>query len=390
MGLQKRRRSLVLMYLATCLMWFSIYFYVPILSPYSEEMGASYTMVGTILSSYGLVQLICRLPIGIFSDRLNKRKIFLIVGMLSAAASGLGFFFASTPEQLLVFRALAGLSASTWAIFMISFNSYYTPEQQSKSMGIISTSMFVGQVIATFFGGIVASVIDEKWTFFVSAIASAAGVILLLLSPEPPTEEREPPRIRDFLSLFKDKDLIFFSLMAVIMQIGSYTGALGFIPNVLRDMGASNFILGLCTALSMLPAIATSYLSGSFFEKRFGAKASLIGSFVLFALTLIGMVVAKNVWYILLLVFLSGIPKGLMQPMLNSLAIKNVRPEVKSAAASLFQSIYGLGMTLGPIIAGAIADAFGMTAAFVIVGFLTLSAVIFIGFKKMEPRGQTT
>lgn len=377
---------MILIYISACLMWFSIYFYVPVLSPYSAKLGADYTMIGTIISSYGLVQLVCRLPIGIFSDRINRRRVFLIIGLLSAVVSGIGLYFAATPEQLLIFRSLAGLSASVWAIFMVSFNSYYTPEQQSKSMGIIGASMFIGNLTATFFGGIVASVTHERWTFFVSAAAGALGVILLLLSPEPPSERKEPPRIMDFLLLFKDKDIIFFSLMAVIMQIASFAGVLGFVPNALHDMGADSFILGLCTALSMLPSVATSYLSGFFFEKRFGAKASLGGSFILLGLTLIGMVAAKSIWYILLLSFLSGIPKGLMQPMLNSLAIENVKPEVKSAASSLFQSIYSLGMMIGPIVTGVFADAFGMTWAFVAVGFFTLSGAVFVAFKKMKRR----
>ena len=75
------KQQKVLLYLAICLMWFSIYVYVPTLSTYCEKMGASYTLVGTVLSSYGFVQMLCRLPIGILSDITKKKKIFYALGV---------------------------------------------------------------------------------------------------------------------------------------------------------------------------------------------------------------------------------------------------------------------------------------------------------------------
>ncbi len=389
MDQNKRKKTIAKMYIATCFLWFSIYFYVPILSPYCEGLGVNYTMIGTILSSYGLVQLILRLPIGVWSDRINKRKAFLILGMASALLSGVGFFFAKTPMFLLVCRSLAGLSASTWAIYMVSYNSYYSLEQQSKSMGIISTSMFVGQVIATFLGGIVATYFNEELTFLVSAVSAAIGIVLLSTVPEPPTEQKMPPKVADFVALFKNKDLIFFSLMAVLLQIGSFAGVFGFIPNVLRDMGANNFTLGLSSTFATLLAIATSYFSGSFFEDKLGVKVSVIVSFLLSGATLVAMAFAKQIWVILLLVLISGAPRGILQPLLNSLAIRGVNPDVRSSAAAMFQSIYGLGMTVGPIIAGALADAYGMAVAFVGIGLITASAIIFLIFKRKWPTWAT-
>ncbi|MCL2539007.1 MAG: MFS transporter [Oscillospiraceae bacterium] len=379
------RKPAAALYAATCLMWFSIYFYIPILGPYCEGMGVSYTMVGTILSSYGFVLLVLRVPVGVMSDSKNKRKIFMIAGMLSSVISGLGFFFAVSPVLLLCCRALAGVTASTWAIYMVSYGGFFPASQQSKSIGVIGTSMFAGQVIATFLGGIVATTVGERQTFLISAIAGAAGILLLMTIPEPATQQKEPPKPSDFVALLKNWDLIFFSLMAVILQITVYSGALGFIPNVLRSMGANNFTLGLSTTFATLLAIATSYFSGTFFEEKVGARTTLIAAFIVTALANTAMAFSKSIEVLLFLVLIIGAPRGVLQSMLNSLAIRGVRPEVRSSAASLFQSIYGFGMTIGPIIAGAIADAFSMTAAFASIGILTLSAVVFILLKKKWP-----
>lgn len=69
------------------LLWFPHFIYVPILSPYMESIGAKYTFIGIVLSSYGLMQFLCRLPIGISSDLLKFRKPFVIFGMMVSTLS---------------------------------------------------------------------------------------------------------------------------------------------------------------------------------------------------------------------------------------------------------------------------------------------------------------
>ena len=67
----------------TSLYWLSLYFYVPILSPYVEFSGGTLEMVGLVVSAYGLAQLILRIPLGMWSDRLGKRRPFLALGFLT-------------------------------------------------------------------------------------------------------------------------------------------------------------------------------------------------------------------------------------------------------------------------------------------------------------------
>ncbi|MCG3056168.1 hypothetical protein KZ287_28790, partial [Escherichia coli] len=71
--------------------WFSQFIYVPILSPYMESLGGRYAFIGLVLSSYGLMQLLCRLPLGIFSDFIKLRKPFVVFGMIASTSSCLIF-----------------------------------------------------------------------------------------------------------------------------------------------------------------------------------------------------------------------------------------------------------------------------------------------------------
>ena len=374
-----------LLFVVTCFLWFSVYVYSPILSPYSESIGASYTQVGMILSSYGFVQMVCRIPIGVLSDALRRRKVFIVAGMFFGMASAAGLFFAHTPELLLFFRGMSGLAASTWAIYMTMYNSLFSAERRAGSMGKISSAMLIGQVTASFLGGLVAEYAAESLTFLVAAAAGAVGLAMTLLLPEPREAKKEPLRVRSFVGLLGNGNLIFYSAMAILLQLAAYTGAFGFIPNILRDLGASNFILGLATTLTTLPGAVSSWLSGTWMLRALGMKRSLMLGFAVMAATLYLTVLTGSVAVILLLLVLYGFARGSQLPLLTSAAVGSVPAALQSTAASFFQSVYGIGMTLGPILSGLIADHFGMPAAFFAMGTLTLSGALWVGLKRETP-----
>jgi len=375
---KKRNIQAAFMYLVTCFMWFSIYVYVPILSPYCEGMGLSYSMVGVVIGSYGFVQLVCRIPIGILSDTLKKRKFFLMFGLCASLLSDAGFFFVHNPNLLVIFRGLAGLAASTWAIYMTMYLGYFTREEQPKAMGVINSAMSVGQVIATFLGGIIATRISESWTFGVAGVASIVGLAVCAFLPKPDIDKK-PLKISDFIETAKNHYLLFFSSMAILLQVAMYAGPFGFVPNILRDIGSSNFVLGLSTTFSSLPAILSAILAGTFFRRKFGTQKTIVMAFAAFALVMIATAFTRNVVFILILQLISGFAKGLLLTLLTSMAIKEIPAVTRSTATAFFQAVYGVGMTFGPILAGWLADIRGMNFSFIMIGLLTMCGAILVG-----------
>ena len=70
----KLKRPQVLLYFINAFFWMTVYTYVPIFPAYIKNTGATATMIGLITGSYGVVQMLLRLPLGILSDRLRRRK----------------------------------------------------------------------------------------------------------------------------------------------------------------------------------------------------------------------------------------------------------------------------------------------------------------------------
>ncbi|MBQ4289182.1 MAG: MFS transporter [Clostridia bacterium] len=376
------KKQKILLYIAIALMWFSIYVYTPILSTYCEDLGATYTLVGTVLSSYGFVQMVMRIPIGIFTDLLRRRKVVMGAGFAFAFFSSLGFFLAEVPTLLIICRALSGLCASTWAIFLISYTSLYPDEKQGKGMGLANSANSIGQVFATLIGGLVAQYIGIKVPFVVGMIAALTGTILLFFVREPQIEQKEKITVRRLVSMLGNFDLVFYSIMAAFLMLALYTGPNGFVTNMLRDLKATDFMLGFASTLAMIPSVFSAALSGTFFKEKLGARNSMILGFVLVAVSILGMGLAKSIFMIIVMLLVNGFAKGLLNSLLNSMAIQKIDKSLKSTGASFYQSVYGIGMTLGPIIAGVISDSFSMMTAFVFAAALMVIPVAAILLKR--------
>ena len=71
-----KKYNVILLYVLVFLYWFSLYVYTPIFSPYVVSQGVSLKMAGLIFGSYGFTQMLLRIPLGIFSDRIKTRKKF--------------------------------------------------------------------------------------------------------------------------------------------------------------------------------------------------------------------------------------------------------------------------------------------------------------------------
>lgn len=86
-GGEGRRLNHFIFILVTLLYWITLYIYIPILAPYLDSRGLSYFMMGTVLGSYGMVQIIVRLPLGLYSDKLRLLRPFLVLGLAMGGMS---------------------------------------------------------------------------------------------------------------------------------------------------------------------------------------------------------------------------------------------------------------------------------------------------------------
>ncbi len=361
--------------LVTSLYWFSLYAYVPTLPGYAISLGATHRMVGLIVGSYGFTQLILRIPLGILSDRIGRRRPFIIAGLAISVVSALGMWTYPSPSMLLLFRALTGAAAATWVAYAVMFSSYFPPEEAPRAIGYISAFNAVGQMTAMMLGGTAAQFLGRGAPFLVAMAGGALGLLLSFGVVERNTQRDAAP-LREFLSVGRDGGLLLVSSLAILVQLISFATVYGFTPIAAERIGAGGFALGLLATLSTLPRVVAAALSGAVFAPRFGERRTVVCSFLVLAGSCIVIPLIGSLPWLYVTQMIGGFASGTMFPLLMGLSIKTVVDGRRASAMGFFQAIYGLGMFGGPVFVGAISDSLALNWGFWLVGGVGLIGAV--------------
>ncbi len=365
-----------LFFLITGLYWFSLYTYVPVLSTYSLSLGATYKMTGLIIGSYGFAQLLIRIPVGIISDKTGKRKPVIFAGCISSLVAALLFYRLQVPTGALAARFISGIGASAWVVFPVFFISMFKGDDSAKSIGYISSVMKIGQVAATYVGGLIAFSVGTEYTFLYAGGAALTALILCLILKEERVIQREPLTLKSLFTVLKSKELIRNSLLAVVMQFMTFATVYGFTPVIAQAIGATEKQLGLLTSLSTLPGIPAAALSGVFFAKRFSSRRTVQFGFFIYSISLLFIPFTKNLNVLFLTQIIGGFANGIVFPLLMTGSVNEIPDDKKGSAMGFFQAVYGLGMLAGPFITGLFSDVGAMTFGLVFTACLGFLGVI--------------
>ncbi|HHT27700.1 MAG TPA: MFS transporter [Firmicutes bacterium] len=362
---------------ATAAYWGSLYTYVPLLSPYAEHLGAGLTMVGFIVSAYGFSQLLLRVPIGILSDKLGKRRMFMILGGVSSLLAALGIAFTTSPAYLLVFRALSGVAASMWVAYTVLFASYFPAGKTANSMGIMLAVSSSAQLLASWGGSWLAELYGWHAAFQAAVVLAALAVALASLVTDNSAPRQQTLRFSELLGMGKSPQLLMVSILAAFSQYLQFATVHGFTPSFATDvLGATKSQLGLLTLVSTIPTAIASLLGGTWLTKHLPEKLLVIGGFILAgaAALIIPMTSSMPILYVTQVI--GGVGRGILFPVLMARSIQTVAPERKATAMGFFQSIYALGMTVGPAVSGILGQIWGIQSVFISAGCIGLIAAL--------------
>ncbi|MGQ9694105.1 MAG: MFS transporter [Thermodesulfobacteriota bacterium] len=377
------RRSILLIHLTAGFFWAAVYIYMPILSPYTQMISGSFKSVGLVIGAYGLAQLLLRIPLGLWSDRLQKRKLFVLYGFFFDALAALGLLISANTAMLFFSVFAAGIAASMWVPFTVLFASYFPAEKLSSSMSLLLFSTRLSQITANYTGGMVAEAWDWSGPFYLGIILAAIGFLLATGLAEPGPGKATPPSLRQLLTVGKNPFLILSSLTCIILQFTVFSAPISFTPLHAQQIGASKGQLGILLFCYQLPNTAATLLSGTYLLGYFSQPLLIFSGFISIAGSLIILPLISQINILYGIQALNGFGVGLAFPLLMTLALRAVAPGQQATAMGFFQSLYALGMTAGPIISGLLAQQWGLNIVFLINALLALGSGIFF-FKKIK------
>lgn len=360
--------------------WMSMYTYQPQLSVYCELLGAGAAVTGTILSAYGFTQMLCRIPIGLLSDRLCRRKPFVIAGAVVTVLSAFGMYLARTPAVMMIFRGLSGVSASAWVTYTVLFSDYFDAKDAPRAMSRLMIFNNLGTLLAMLIGGQAAQYFGVGSSFLLACVTGGIAIILSLRITEhvPP---RSQTRVKDMLSVALDKNLLLVSFLALLAQIIQQGATLGFTPKFAAQLGATSAQLGILSGAAIFGAMCSSWCNARYFLKRFGTRCCILTGQLLYAsATVLLPVLSRNVHTVVVMQFLVGLGNGAYFPLMMGIAIAGIDSAKRGLAMGIFQSVYALGMFIGPLITGLLMEAVPIGVSISCVGGIGFIALILAYF----------
>ena len=368
-----RWSALLLFSAATFLFWAALYIYVPILPTYAESLGASLSMVGAVIASYAIAQLLLRAPIGIWADFLGRRKPFVVAGLLFASIGALTMAFAPSPWFLFAGRAITGVAATTWVISSVFFASYFPPERTVRAIGIISFVNSASMVAATSVGGQLAEVWGVESIFLIGAVLGVLGALLLIPVAEPAVHRTHAFSLPNFLRVATHPVVLMASLMSVLVHFGGAATISSFTLVYAQRAGASSAELGLVSA-AYLGSATLATLGAVYLVERRGYSLTILLGAAIMGSTLLVTPLLTDLWPLVGLQIITGAGRGLVNTALMALSISAVPSVHRATAMGVYQALYSIGMLAGPILGGVAADGLGLASVFYVSGASVLLA----------------
>ena len=119
---------------------------LPLLPFYAEHFGASPVVVGLLISSYALCQLVAGPILGQISDRVGRKPV-LTVSQLGTFAGFLVLAWAPSLWVVFLARIIDGLTAGNLSIAQAYIADVTAPKDRAKSFALIGIAFGIGFLI---------------------------------------------------------------------------------------------------------------------------------------------------------------------------------------------------------------------------------------------------
>ena len=368
--------------------WAGIYLYAPILPVYSQSLGADLSMVGAIVAAYGIPQLLLRIPIGIVFDSLKRKKPLLVAGIVIASVGSLGLGLATNPWMLFAARTVSGIGAATWVSFVVYFSAYYTPGNVNRAVSVLSFMFWGALVVAAYCGGLIAQASGYRQTFFVAAVLGIIALFAVLFTKEPVIAKVERISWSNFKPLAVYPPLLLVCLMGILSTFGDFSSIFGFVPVYGAGIGASSADLGIIAMLSLAAAAVGAILTVRV-VKLWGAPLVFLLASILLGITTLTIPLIHDVSLLKAVMLFNGLGRGFTATIVMSLGIQVASPQQRATAMGIFQAALALGMLLGPLLSGFIAQSWGLATVFYLSTFCYLAPCVIAylpAVKRVESR----
>ncbi|MBI4296045.1 MAG: MFS transporter [Chloroflexi bacterium] len=408
----RQNATIVILCTSVAVMMMGTGLVTPVLPQFARSFNVSITMVGLLVTAFGVARIAGDIPAGRLAERLGRRPV-IIISPLVIAAGAFAAGLATNFWQLTIFRLVQGFGSALFTTAaMIITADLSTHDNRARLMGYYLGSVLIGTGLGPTFGGFIAQFFGLRAPFFAFALLSAAASVWayfqlketrLVVSSEKVlatgpavAEQADPPasvhsrhsnpslgatqllRNPNFILIAAITFSVFFTRTGALYQM---------VPLLASErLGANASRIGLALTVAGIVNLLTLQVSGRLSD-HFGRKIVLVPGCLTMAAFVGLLAITYDYQLLLIACVLDGLGIGMSSGPASAYMTDIVPREQYAKSISVYRTIGDAGMVIGPIILGWFTDLRGFTFALLLwTGGLVLMAIVFQLFAVEPPR----
>ena len=359
----------------------------PAIPVFARSFGVSRTAAGAVISAFALMRLISALGCGRLVNRVGERLVLgagITIVAVSSALAGLSANYG----QLLTLRGIGGIGS---AMFSVSAGSLLlgvtSSEQRGRAMGAFSGGFLLGGIAGPGLGGLVTGwSLRAPFFLYAATLAAAGGVGLLLLPRRPHRHGADlAQKAQALLSVRQAFRLPAFRAAAGV-NLADNWAAVGvrsaLVPLlVVEVLHRSPIWTGIGLTVFTLGNIVTLTLGSRLADRR-GRRPLLLAGCLGSAVGTTLLVLPHSLPLFLVAMAVFGLGSGLLDVAPGAM-MGDVAGGRGGTVVAAYQMAGDIGSLTGPVLAGALADSAGFSAAFALTTAVLVAAAI-VAFRAPE------
>ena len=333
-----------------------------------STLGASRALLGAIEGSSELTSYAFRMVSGSLSDKVGKRKAFIIAGY--GLSTVMKPFFAASTSWLDAFvvrfidRVGKGIrTAPRDALIADSVSE----SKVGRAFGMHRTIDQLGAIVGPIAAFGLLQVVDIRGIFLLSLIPGAIAVLILILFVKEVVVVKKSAATRTTMSsnirhvIRGNRPFVLLLIISGIFGIGAFN--FSFILLRASDLGISENLIPLVYATINVAHTAIGLPSGILADKVGKEKVLIIGYSVFVVSTALMLILSQNTLYAYILAAIFGLYIGISETVQRAVIPMYIASELRGTAYGLYNVVIGTTFFVANVVFGFLWDNFSLTAA---------------------------
>lgn len=374
---------------------------LPILA--EDEFGmASKAAILSFIATFGLAKALSNLAAGHLGDRFGRKPV-LLAGWLFGLPVPLLVMWAPTWEWIVFANVLLGINQGlAWSTTVIMKIDLVGPRQRGLAMGLNEAAGYLAVSLAALASGYLAAAYSLRPEPFYLGIAFALlGLLLTVLMVDETRdhaglEAATSTAAQDrasflevlWLTSWKDKRLFSVSQMGLVNNLNDGM-AWGLFPLYYASLGLN--LSQIASLAALYPAVwGLAQLGTGAWSDRIGRKPLVVTGMWTQALGLAFMLTGGSIPILATAMILLGLGTAMVYPTLLAAIGDIAHPSWRGSSVGVYRLWRDGGYVVGAILAGTLADAYGLVPTIGVIAGLTFASGTLSAFLLKETRTRRT